>query len=125
MSEPTEINTSVSPVYLGDTVRSTTVPLSHPFELAGEVYREVTVRRLRGFEAKQFVNACLAAGARGEIDPPFPGIELSPQAYAALDEDDVFAIDQAVEAFTPARFRALTALAEQAQGSDSSEPGDK
>lgn len=125
MTDQLEISTPASPIYFGDTVRSSTIPLAHPFELAGKEYREVTVRRLRGFEAKQFVNACLAAGAKGEIDPPFPGIELSTEAYAALDEDDVFAIDQAVEAFIPARFRALTALADQAQGSDSSGPGDK
>jgi hypothetical protein len=112
-TEPTAAPAPAGPVYLADTTRSTTIQLQHPFELYGVQFFEVTVRRLRGFEAKQFAQASLAAVQAGQLEPIFPGVELSTEAYAALDDDDVYAIDQAIEAFLPARFQALSALAEK------------
>ncbi|WP_162783619.1 hypothetical protein [Devosia naphthalenivorans] len=117
----------IGPRYLADTPRSVTIPLQHPFELNGVEVREVTVRRLRGFEAKHFAQASLLAAQAGRIEPMFPGIDISAEGYSALDDDDVYAIDEAVEVFLPARFRALGALAEKVQGSkedDNSHTGD-
>jgi hypothetical protein len=119
----TEVAESVSPAaptgarYLNATPRSTTIILLHPFELEGAQICEVVVRRLRGFEAKQWAQACLVAAEAGMQEPMFPGVELSAQAYAVLDDDDVFLIDEAIDAFLPARFRVLGALAEKLQGS--------
>jgi hypothetical protein len=101
---------SVGPNYLGEALRSVSITLQHPFELNGAEIRQVTVRRIRGIEAKQHAQASLLAAEAGKIEPMFPGIQLSAEEYDALDDDDAFAIDEAVERFLPARFRALRAL---------------
>lgn len=112
-------------IYLNDIPRSTVVTLQHPFELDGKQIREVTVRRLRGFEAKHFAQASLLAAQAGQLEPMFPGIELSATAYASLDDDDIYSIDQAVEDFLPARFRVLGELAEKmgSEGANNSPAG--
>lgn len=113
MTENVQTPSPTGATYLNDAPRSTTITLLHPFELDGVQVREVTVRRLRGFEAKLFAQASLAAAQAGLIEPVFPGVELSAEAYAALDDDDVYQIDEAIEGFMPARFRALSALADK------------
>ena len=129
MTDPTNTDAAdkgeTSPVYLNDSPRFSTIALLHPFAIAGREIREVSVRRLRGFEAKSFAQAAQAAAVHGKVEPMFPGIELSAEEYAALDDDDVWAIDQVVEGFLPARFQALTALAEKLQGLDNSPTGDQ
>lgn len=117
MSDVSQNAASKVASYLNDAPRSTSITLLHPFELEGLQIREVTVRRLRGFEAKQWAQACVAAAEAGEMEPIFAGVELSAEGYEALDDDDVFQIDEAVEAFMPARFRVLSALAEKLQDS--------
>lgn len=113
-TEPAAAPALSGPQYDGP--RSTIVPLAYPFSLDGIRYSEVTVRRITGREAQAYSRA-LRDFLSGEGDEPqFPGIVLPPAAFDALDDDDLAALDTAADAFFPARFEPLKALASQLAG---------
>lgn len=115
--------TEATPNYLGDTVRSTSVPLKFPFELDGIEYRTVTVRRITGREAQSWSRALREFLAGDGPEPQFPGIVMPSAAFDALDDDDLAALDEAADRFFPARFQPLRDLAARMAGEPSATYG--
>jgi Phage tail assembly chaperone proteins, E, or 41 or 14 len=95
--------------WLTDKKRVESIPLDYPIEIDGTEYRVVEVRRLTAGEVAAFV-----AKMRGSSDvvPRFPmffderGGPLPSAFWDVVDDDDLFALDQASQDFLPARFRA-------------------
>ncbi|SFV32255.1 Phage tail assembly chaperone protein, E, or 41 or 14 [Devosia crocina] len=95
--------------YLG-APRAVTIPLKHAFRIGEQEYREVVVRRPTGHEVKAYGFAVSAfwrdiEAGRSVQEPLYPGIELPREALAALDDDDLEAIEEAADGFFPDRLR--------------------
>lgn len=99
--------------YLSPEVRSVDVPLKFPFAVGDREYHSVVVRRISGIEARTYGYAVtafwrqVAAGREGLQEPLFPGVELPREAFAAIDADDLGAIEEAADRFFPDRLRPL------------------
>lgn len=111
----------------GPTPRSRTIPLRWPFVLDGQEYREVTIRRITGIEAKRYFQSIMQAILDGKDPMVFPGLDLPDEAWGALDDEDLSRIEEATEDFLTERFRPLRALlvGEAADGGTSMEHGAK
>lgn len=81
--------------------REKLVALEWPVEFDGITYEQVRVRRVTGEEVAAFIER-LGAGEK-RLMPPM--VECPAEVYAALDDDDRFALDEACIDFLPRRFR--------------------
>ncbi|TIR24036.1 MAG: phage tail assembly protein [Mesorhizobium sp.] len=86
---------------VGDAPREKIVPLEFPLEFDGRMWTEVKVRRVTGKEVEDYMEAL----GRGERPMP-PMFECPREVYDAMDDDDRFAIDEAVVPFLPRRLKA-------------------
>lgn len=82
--------------------RERKIPLLDPVEYDGTVYDAVTIRRVTGKEMEDYMD--LLATSDGAPLPPM--IDCPRAVYDAMDDDDRFAIDQAMRDFMPRRLRA-------------------
>lgn len=82
--------------------RSLTVQLEYEVEFDGRAYTTVTLRRISGKEMEDYIEAVAASDKR--LLPPM--IDCPMEVYEAMDDDDRFAIDQAMRDFMPRRLRA-------------------
>ena len=136
MTDPTTaIPTAPKAEFLeGPAPRSKTVPLKWPVMIDGVTYAELTIRRMNGREAQQYYAACMATLSYGTPAQVCPCLDLPQAVWEELDDDDVTAIDQEIEAFLPERFAPLTALlgkmmgrpdeSDEPLGGPNSEPGE-
>lgn len=86
---------------VGAVPREKLVPLEFPVEFDGTTWTEIKVRRVSGKEVDDYMEA-LGSGAR-----PMPPMFVCPrEIYDAMDDDDRFALDEAVVPFLPRRLKA-------------------
>ncbi|RWC91642.1 MAG: hypothetical protein EOS72_03015 [Mesorhizobium sp.] len=81
--------------------REKIVDLEFPVEFDGVIYTMVKVRRVTGKEVEDYMEAL----GRDERPMP-PMIECPREVYDAMDDDDRFALDEAVLPFLPRRLKA-------------------
>lgn len=81
--------------------REKMVPLEFPVEFEDKTWTEVKIRRVSGKEVEQYMDAL----GRGERPIP-PMFDFPLEVYEAMDDDDRFAIDEAVIPFLPRRLKA-------------------
>lgn len=105
----------------GPAPRTITVPLTWPVIIDGMTYREVTIRRVNGRESRDYYASCMATLTHGTPAAVYPGLDLPQSVWDQLDDDDVTAIDEAVEDFLPERFVPLTALMAKLMGRPTNE----
>ena len=99
MSE--EAKAESKPKFIKPVPREKLVALDHPFELDGVVYETVRVKRVSAGEVMKFMNELVAMGP--DIVPPM--VEMSAEAYLAMDDDDRVKIEEAALDFLPRRLR--------------------
>lgn len=80
--------------------REKAVPLEYTVEFDGKTYTEVTLRRATGKQIEDYMDAL----GRGERAMP-PMMDFPMEVYDAMDDDDRFAVDEAVVPFLPRRLR--------------------
>ncbi|ESW92914.1 hypothetical protein NKL07_21770 [Mesorhizobium sp. C280B] len=86
---------------IGAAEREKMVPLEFPVEFEDKTWTEVKIRRVSGKEVEQYMDAL----GRGERPIP-PMFDFPLEVYEAMDDDDRFAIDEAVIPFLPRRLKA-------------------
>lgn len=107
-SNQTDPVTSTAPVYLdGPSARTKVIPLTWPFAIGEKEYRELTIRRINGLEAKEYFASVMSSLRHGTDLMVFPGLDIGPDVWAAVDDDDVLRVEEAIEEFLPERFRSL------------------
>jgi hypothetical protein len=84
----------------GGAPREKSVPLEWPVEFDGKTWTAVTIRRVTGKEVEDYMEAL---GRDERPIPPMFGCPL--EVYEAMDDDDRFALDEAVIPFLPRRLR--------------------
>lgn len=115
--ETSTIGTATAPraatgaVFLeGPSPRTRSIPLRWPLLVDGVEYRQLTLRRINGQEAKAYYAATLATLQQGAPVAVYPGLDIGQSVWDALDDDDVNTIEQAIQDFLPERFLPLIAL---------------
>ena len=107
-SSRTDPVTSSAPVYLdGPSARTKAIPLTWPFAIGDKEYRELRIRRITGHEAKEYFASVMSSLRHGTELMVFPGLDIGPEVWAAVDDDDVLRVEEAIEEFLPERFRSL------------------
>jgi hypothetical protein len=94
-----EVETKAAPVapsFVDD--RTKTIPLEWPVEYDGEIYTDVTVRRMTGAEVSAFF-------AQPEETRRLPMFNCPAEVIDALDADDAAAVSKAVMDFLPRSMR--------------------
>ena len=86
---------------VGGAPREKMVTLEYPVEFDGKTWTEVRIRRVTGKEVEEYMEAL----GRNERPMP-PMFDFPMEVYDAMDDDDRFAIDEAVAPFFPRRVRA-------------------
>lgn len=86
---------------IGAAEREKMVPLEFPVEFEDKTWTEVKIRRVSGKEVEQYMDAL----GRGERPIP-PMFDFPLEVYEAMDDDDRYAIDEAVIPFLPRRLKA-------------------
>jgi hypothetical protein len=97
--------------FLGTAPREKLVRLEYPFELDGQEWNEVRLRRATGVEVENYMDAL----QRGEKVIP-PMFDFPMEVYDAMDDDDRFAVDEAVIPFLPRRLKAAAEQSSPAIG---------
>lgn len=82
--------------------RERKIPLEFEVEYDGKIYTEITLRRATGKEMEDYME--VLASSKGSVLPPM--IDCPMAVYEAMDDDDRYAIDQAMRDFMPRRLRA-------------------
>lgn len=85
---------------VGGAPRETVVPLEYPVEFDEKTWSEVRISRVTGRQVEEYIEAL----SRGERPMP-PMFDCPIEVYDAMDDDDRFALDQAVVPFLPRRLR--------------------
>ncbi len=80
--------------------REKLVPLEYPVEFDDKTWTEVRIRRVTGKQVEEYMDAL----GRNERPMP-PMFDFPIEVYDAMDDDDRFAIDEAVVPFLPRRLR--------------------
>jgi hypothetical protein len=100
MTDDTETKQKPAPASFVD-ARTKTIPLEWPLTYDGEMYTEVTIRRLTGAEVSDF----FAQPAESRRLPMF---DCPADVIDALDADDSMAVSEAVMGFLPRSMRAAS-----------------
>lgn len=86
---------------IGGAPREKIVPLEYPVEFDGKEWTEVRIHRVSGKQVEDYMEAL------GRNERPMPPMFDCPmEVYDAMDDDDRFALDEAVVPFLPRRLRA-------------------
>ncbi|ACI92725.1 hypothetical protein OCAR_5594 [Afipia carboxidovorans OM5] len=89
------------PRFVEEARRFRSVPLEWPITYGGQVYDQITIRRMTADEVRQFVDA-----AANGLKPSLPIFDVPDAVLAALDADDDAEVEKAVNDFLPRSLRA-------------------
>lgn len=89
------------PRFVEEARRFRSVPLAWPIAYGGQVYDQITIRRMTGDEVRQFVEA-----ASNGLNASLPIFDVPDAVVAALDADDDAKVTEAVNDFLPRSLRA-------------------
>ncbi len=95
--------------WLTDVKRVESYPLASPFAIGDIEYRVIIVKRLTAGEVAAFISK-LQGMSDDAPNPRYPmffngDVELSDEAWDAMDDDDRLALTEIMSGFLPARFR--------------------
>lgn len=82
--------------------RSKEVPIDWPVEFGGKVWKSIKLKRCTVADLTDYLNVV----AEGKKSLP-PVLDCPKQVYLALDDDDGFKVDEAMQDFLPKRLRAI------------------
>jgi hypothetical protein len=97
MTDDTETTSKPAPPSFVD-ARTKTIPLEWPIAYDGELYTDVTIRRLTGAEVSAFFS-------QPEESRRLPMFDCPADVLDALDADDSAAVSEAVMGFLPRSMR--------------------